>query len=131
MISAKQLVKLMAEHGVLKATVTGKGGESMTFEMPRPEPPPAEYIELPRGADPAKPWTPEEIAQIQSDYGNDADLDNSAEMTEPAEELERLRRAKADGSNDIYEDPDLYPDGVDPVASAKEYRKALGEKNVQ
>ena len=96
MIAVKQLFKLMQEHGMAECSVTD-GERSI---MARRGPPgvvraPVLSSVTRRG--------PEETAE---------NLDNSAAMPD----YDGVSAYATDG---IYGDPDLYPEGVDPVAELR------------
>ena len=106
MITPKQLFKLMKESGVYECEVVGKDGERILAKMAPPAPKPEWRVSSVQQG-PVMMYKPGEEPE---------ELDNSAAMPE-------YDGGSPYKGNSVYDDPDLYPDGIDPVA---ELRKQHG-----
>jgi len=97
----------MEVHGISKASITTKSGLRIEAERPvRQAIPKLRPVRLPG-------LTPDDMEPYDGEFGGAESLgmDNSAAMAEY-------------GSD--YEDPDLYPSGIDPVAELRERMKNHG-----
>ena len=113
MITPNQLFKLMKEYGVQSCEVSDPGGGSIHVRMSESRSYPTS-IPLVDGA-----YELDQSARVpRTQHGGPSPheeaqgLDNSAVMPEYNGEVSYKGAS-------IYDDPDLYPEGVDPVADLK------------
>lgn len=98
-ITPGQFFKLMKTYGVSKAEYHDADGTRLSVEMDN----------TPQVHPTTIPFTPPGLDEVEIE---EEDIENhSAAMPRP---------------KGVYEDPDLYPDGVDPVNEAHEYARLMG-----